>query len=349
MKMRWIGLVLALASTLPLAFGIALAQPATYAVTPALIEAAAKEAKVTLYTSMDVQLIGKVALAFEMAYPGIKVQIERSGAERLFQRIDQEHASKLAIADVVESTDAVHYLVWKRNGWLRPGLPVEVAQRWPVERRDPDGAFAAFRISVSPIGYNTRLVKTEQAPKGFIDLLDPKWSGRIVKSHPAYAGITAAATFELAQVLGWDYFARLAKQKVMHVQSATDTARKVAAGERLILADCSEYVLIGLKAAGAPVEVVYPVEGTPTSQGNVAVMGDAPHPNAARLLQAYMLSLAAQQIIVEQGLLRAIHPDVALPDVMRPLASVKTLTAEAGDMERAYEEVRRKYAELFGI
>ena len=327
----------------------AAAVPESYAVTPALVEAATREGKVTLYTSMDVKLIGEVARSFETAYPGIKVQIERAGAERLFQRVDQERKSNLAIADVLESTDAVHYVVWKRNGWLAPGLPAEVAAIWPAGLRDEDGTYAAFRLSVSPIGYNTKFIQPEQAPNGFLDLLDPKWLGKIVKSHPAYAGITNAATFQLSRLLGWDYFRKLARQKVMHVQSATDTPRKVAAGERLILADCSEYVLIALKATGAPVEVVYPVEGTPTSQGNLAIAKDAPHPNAARLLFAFMLSAPAQQLIADNGLLRAVHPAVQWPATMRPLATVKTLTADPAEMEKAYEEVRRTYAELFGI
>ena len=327
----------------------AMAEPSAYQVTPQLIDEARREGKVTLYTSMDVQLIDKVAKAFEAAYPGIKVQIERSGAERLFQRIEQERGSRIAIADVVESTDPVHYVVWKRNGWLRAGLPSEVVEKWPTNRRDADGVSAVFRLSVSPIGYNTKYIPAEQAPKGFADLLAPKWSGKIVKSHPAYAGITNAATFQLSRLLGWDYFEKLARQKVMHVQSATETPRKIALGERLILADCSEYVLIGLKASGSPVEVVYPLEGTPTSEGNLAVLGDAPHPNAARLLMAYMFSLPAQQIIVETGLLRGLHPDVRLPDVMRPLAEIKTLTSDPREMEKAYEDVRRRYSELFGI
>ena len=62
------------------------------AITPALIEAARKEAKVVFYSSMDLPVGEKLGKAFEAKYPGIAVQIERSGSERLFQRVEQEFA-----------------------------------------------------------------------------------------------------------------------------------------------------------------------------------------------------------------------------------------------------------------
>src|SRR3981081_2673364 len=94
--------------------------PPAQAITPQLIEAAKKEAKVILYSSMDLPVGEKLGKAFEAAYPGISVQIERSGSERLFQRIDQEFASGIRAADVVNSADASHFITWKRNGWLAP-------------------------------------------------------------------------------------------------------------------------------------------------------------------------------------------------------------------------------------
>src|SRR5947199_6803868 len=99
--------------------GAALAQaPAPSNVTPELIEAAKKEGKIVWYTSVELELAEKVAKAFEAKYPGIPVQVERSGAERNFQRLSQEYASNIHTADFVNSSDAAHFIVWKRQGWL---------------------------------------------------------------------------------------------------------------------------------------------------------------------------------------------------------------------------------------
>src|SRR6202165_3431924 len=154
--------------------------PPTEAITPQLIEAAKKEAKVVLYSAMDLPVGEKLGKAFEARYPGIAVQIERSGSERLFQRIDQEFASNIRAVDVINSSDASHFITWKRNGWLAPFVSEDIAQHFLPEYRDPDGMSATTRIYLSSIAYNTSLVKPEDAPKSFADLLGPKWAGQMV-------------------------------------------------------------------------------------------------------------------------------------------------------------------------
>ena len=77
-----------------------------------------------LYSSMDLPVGEKLGKAFEAKYPGIAVQIERSGSERLFQRVAQEFASNIHAADVINSSDASHFIPWKKRrlaGALRVG------------------------------------------------------------------------------------------------------------------------------------------------------------------------------------------------------------------------------------
>src|SRR6266498_4430014 len=271
------------------------AAPPPEAVTPALIDAAKKEGKVIYYTSTDLPVAEKLAKAFETKYPGIAVRVERTGAERVFQRIGQEYSSNIHAVDVVNSSDAAHFIVWKRDGILAPYVPEDVALHYPAEHKDPDGLFASWRAWLSVIGYNTKLVKPEEAPRSFADLLDPKWSGKIVKGHPGYSGTILTATFQMSRDLGWEYFEKLAKQKVMQVQSSADPPKKLALGERAIMADGNEYNIFLLKESGQPVELVYPTEGSPLIVGPNGVFKNAPNPNAARLFQSYMFSAEAQQ------------------------------------------------------
>src|SRR5262249_4432613 len=139
--------------------------------------------------------------------------------------------------------DAAHFIVWKKQGWLGAFVPEDVAKYWPPEQKDPDGFYATWRSTFSPLGYNTKLLKAEDAPKSFADLLDPKWAGKIVKAHPGYSGTILTATYETARDLGWGFFEKLAKQRVMQVQSAIDPPKKIAAGERLVMADGSEAMM----------------------------------------------------------------------------------------------------------
>lgn len=321
--------------------------PTPTPVTPQLIAAATKEGKVVLYTSIEVQLAEQLGKAFEAKYPGIAVQVERAGGERIFQRVAQETASNVHAVDIVESSDMSHAVAWKQQGLLVPFVPVDVV-KWPSDQRDADGYFATDRATLSVIGYNTKQVKAEDAPKSFADLLDPKWKGKIVKAHPGYSGGIMTVTFEMSRTLGWDYFDKLSRQRIMQVQSATEPPRKLALGERPVMSDGMEYIMFELQADGRPVKVVYPTEGTPLIVGGAGLMKDAPHPNAARLFDSYLFSREGQQLLVDVGHLRSFHPDVVEVAGRVPLSQLKLMMADPVAQMGAIEEIRRKYAEYFG-
>jgi iron(III) transport system substrate-binding protein len=332
----------------PSAKVLAAAPPAT-AITPALIKAAQKEGTVNYYTSVDLPLAERIARAFEKRYSGVKVRVERSGAERVFQRIGQEYGSKIHNVDVVNSSDAAHLIVWKRQGILAPFVPEDVAKHYPKEHYDADGQFASFRVFLCPIAYNPKLVKKEDAPKSFNDLLHPKWVGKIVKAHPSYSGTILTATFQVSRDIGWGYFEKLAKQKIMQVQSAVDPPKKIVIGERMIAADGVEYGMIQAKEKGAPIEIVYPTEGTPLIVGPNALFKAAPHPNAARLLQAWMFSPECQQLIVDHGGLRSAHAQVKDKAGRVPFSKIKLMKDDAAGVEKSAEEIKRRYSQLFKV
>ena len=328
---------------------VASAAPAAEPVTAALIEAAKKEGKVAYYTSIDLPVAEKIAKAFEAKYPGITVRTERSGAERIFQRIGQENSSNIHACDVVNSSDAAHFIVWKRDGLLAPYLPEEVAKHYPAEHKDADGMFASFRLTLSPIAYNSDLVKAEDAPKSFADLLDPKWVGKIVKAHPGYSGTILTSTFQTARDLGWEYFEKLAKQKIMQVQSAADPPKKLALGERAVMADGAEYVVLHQKESGKPTVPVYATEGTPLIVGPNGMFKNAPNPNAARLFQSFCFSPEAQQLIIEAGGMRSVHAQAKDKPGRTPLKDIKLMKDDAAAVEKSSEEIKAHYTKIFKV
>jgi iron(III) transport system substrate-binding protein len=325
------------------------AAPEPVAITPGLIEAARKEAKVILYSSMDLAVGEKLGKAFETQYPGIAVQIERSGSERLFQRLDQEFASGIRAVDIVNSSDASHFISWKKNGWLAPFVTEDIAQHFLPDHRDPDGMFATSRIWLSSIAYNTNLVKPEDAPKSFADLLDPKWAGKLVKGHPAYSGTIMTATFQTVREFGWDYMEKLSKQRVMQVQSSTDPPKKLSLGERAVMADGNEYGIVLLKEAGQPVEPVYPIEGTPTISGPTGIFATAPHPNAARLFRAWLHTRETQQFFIDFTAQYSVHAQVEAKPGRRKISDIKLMKEDAAGVEKMAEEIKTRYAKLFRV
>jgi iron(III) transport system substrate-binding protein len=317
-------------------------------ITPALIEAAKKEGQVIYYTSTDLPVAEKVAKAFEAKYPGIAVRVERTGAERVFQRIGQEYSSNIHAVDVVNSSDAAHFIVWKRDGILAPYVPEDVA-RFPAEHRDVDGQFASFRVWLSIIAYNTNLVKAEDAPKSFADLLDPKWKGKIVKAHPGYSGTIMTATYQIQRDIGWTFFEQLAKQNIMQVQSSTDPPKKLDLGERAVMADGNEYNVFELKESGHPVEPVYATEGSPLIVGPNGIFKSSPNPNAAKLFNAFCLGREAQQLIIDFGGLRSVHPDAKEKPGRRPLAEIKTMKDDPAAVEKEGDAIKARYTKIFHV
>jgi iron(III) transport system substrate-binding protein len=339
----------ALAASAAFSTKVMAAAPPASPITPALIEAAKKEGKVVWYTSVDLPLAEKIAKAFEAKFPGVAARVERSGAERVFQRIGQEYASNIYACDVVNSSDAAHSIVWKKGNMLEAYVPEDVAKFYPADHKDPDGMFASFRIWVSIIAYNTNLVKKEDAPKSFADLLDPKWKGKIVKAHPSYSGTIMTATYQMQRDLGWEFFEKLAAQNIMQVQSSADPPKRLALGERAVMADGNEYNIFEISEKGGPVAPVYATEGSPLIVGPTAVFKAAPNPNAAKLFCNYSFTPECQQLIIDVGGLRSVHPQTKDKPGRTPFKDIKTMKDDPVAVEKMSDEIKQHYSKIFKV
>jgi iron(III) transport system substrate-binding protein len=314
---------------------------------PAMLAAAAKEGKVVWYTAVDVKVAESVAKVFRAEYPNIELDVERSGSERVFQRINQELQSGIHNADVVNSSDASHFLMWKQQKLLARHVPPDV-QRFAAQYKDPDGYYAVWRASLSVMGYNTNLVKADEAPKSYADLLDPKWKGKLVKAHPSYSGTATTGNYAIVKALGWDYLEKLSRQAVQQLQSTTAPPKSIASGERAVMVDGNEYNMFIEIAAKSPVRIIYPKEGTPFVTSPTAIFADAPHPNAARVLQNFLYTAKVQQLLVNEGGLRSVHPDVKEPADRTPLKDIKLLPDDPQGMLPQVVEIKKRYTALFG-
>ena len=194
---RW----LAMASLL-LALVFSAAPPAAQ---DARLEAAKKEGKVVWYTSLALSSSEKVAKLFETAYPGVKVEVQRTGSQRILQRMMQELSSNIRNVDVVHTSDAGHYVLLKEKKLLMQYAPAGIESFGPGSK-DGDGYHFGQRATVTVIAYNTKAIPAAEAPRTWKDLLDPKWRGKLVTAHPGYSGVIATHVLALVHLHGWDYF-----------------------------------------------------------------------------------------------------------------------------------------------
>ena len=312
-----------------------------------LVEAAKKEGKVVWYTSLALPSAEKVAKLFEAAYPGIKVEVHRTGSQRILQRVMQELQANIKNVDVIHTSDAGHFVLLKEKKLLARHTPAGV-DRFPAGFKDRDGYYYGLRATVNVIAYNTQRISAADAPRTWKDLLDPKWKGRMVTAHPGYSGVIATHVLALVHLHGWEYFQALAKNQLMLVQSAVDPAGVVASGERPVAVNGGDYTFYQSKKQGNPVEIVYPKEGVPLVVSPSAIASFAPHPNAARLFTDFGFTREVQQVMADSEGLYTGHPDVKYPADKPKLTDLKLLTAEPEELEKRNEEIKKRFVEFFG-
>ncbi len=313
----------------------------------ASVEAARKEGKVVWYTSIAATSAENIAKLFEAAYPGIKVEVHRTGSQRVLQRMMQELKANIKNVDVIHSSDAGHFVLLKSQKLLMKYAPKGI-DAFPAGFKDPDGYYYGLRATISVIAYNTKAVSAAEAPKSWKDLLAPKWKGKLVTAHPGYSGIIATHVLALSHLHGWDYFEQLARNSVMIVQSAVDPAGIVASGERVAAANGGEYTFYQTKKKGNPLEIVYPKEGVPLIVSPSAIAAAAPHPNAAKLFTDFTFGREIQQALADSEGLYTGHPAVTYPSDKPKLSDLKLLPADPEELEKRSAEIKKRFVDYFG-
>ena len=310
-----------------------------------LLEAAKKEGKVVYYTTDDELMAQVLVKGFQAAYPTITVELQRANAAALLERLESEQKAGPWQADVINTNDVRSLVLFRRNGWLAHYVPANVRQ-WPEAARDPAGFYAVQSLAVTVIGYNSRLVNPELAPKSYEDLLARRWHDKLVKLHPAESGIGLTTTFLMNRELGWSFWERLAQQGVLHVRSGVDAPAKLVGGERWAMVDGTEEAVLRLRASGAPIMMVHAKEGSPVIPSGTSMFKEAPHPNAARLLVNWLMGRDAQQIVVNAGA-RSYHPDARDTAERPPLANLKLWQADPILLAAESELIKQIYEQFF--
>jgi iron(III) transport system substrate-binding protein len=313
----------------------------------ALVQAAKKEGLVLWYTSLALPSSTSIAHFFKLKYPGIEVDVHRTGSERVLQRVMQEAAAGVKAVDVIHTSDAGHFVLLKEKGMLLKYTPQGTVP-FPAGFKDKDGFYFGMRATLSVIAYNPKIIADKDAPRTWKDLLNPKWKGKLVTGHPGYSGIIMSHVLALVNLYGWDYFRDLAKNSLHIVQSANDPAGVVASGERPVGVNGAEYFYYKTQKQGNPIKIIYPSEGVPLVVSPVALAKDAPHPNAAKLFADYIFSKESQQLLADKEGLYTGHPEVTYPADKPKLKDLKLLPVDADELQTRNAEIKKRFIEFFG-
>jgi iron(III) transport system substrate-binding protein len=260
-----------------------------------LVAGAQAEGELSFYTSLPVLTTSQITDAFEAKY-GIEVTMYRAESTQLLQRAMNEARAGRHVVDVVESA-AAEVEAMEREQLLR-AVDLPVFEYMLEGAAVPGRAWVASRLTLFVVAYNTNLVRTEDVPYTFQDLLDPRWKGKI-----GIEGENSNWLMEVSGALGRDetiaLFREIAATNGMSARRGhTLLVNLVASGEIPIGINAYHEHVDQARERGAPVDYVImpPVIAMPLVAG---VMREAPHPHAAILFMEFLLN-EGQQMIADQ-------------------------------------------------
>lgn len=316
----------------------------------ALYEAAKREGQVTWYTAAyGSETAEALGAAFERRYPGIKANVVRTTAQIAYQRLSQDIKAGVKECDLFNSTDVGHHLTLKAQGRLaryRPENEDKVASQF--RNVDKDDTYFITSAGLVLLTYNTDLVKQADAPKNWTDLLDPRWKNKVSIGHPGFSGYVGTWVLTMRKNYGWDYFEKLKANNPQIGRSINDTVTMLNAKERQVAAGADGTTLQS-RDKGNPINVIFPADGAVLMRVPSSVLKDAPHPNAARLLLNWQLSVEAAQVQAGDRV-PSMRPEVKPLPGQRPLKDVKIIPMPTfEEIHKGIPEVIEQFRDTFGV
>jgi iron(III) transport system substrate-binding protein len=307
--------------------------------TARLIEGAKKEKSLLWYTALNIQDANMLTKKFEEKYPFIKTQTLRLGTFQLLTKIQTEVRARAFKGDVIEIAGVTGHILKKDGVFAKYTSPE--SRFYPDSVKDPDGTWTSFFINTHVLVYNTNMVKKDELPKTFQEVINPKWSTKILMSEDF--DIFGMMLKVMGRDKGLDFMRKLAAQGVGIRDGYTLAVQGVASGEAPLGLNLYGTRTEEFKSKGAPIDWI-PMEFVLASLEPLAVGANAVNPNSARLFVDFLLSKEAQ------GLMRQRYRIPSRPDVPPdPPELTKGLNIIATDLSLAEQskQLAKEYYAIF--
>jgi iron(III) transport system substrate-binding protein len=301
-----------------------------------LAEGARREAALNIYTSAQTDDLGPVVAGFEKRY-GIKSSVWRAGSEKVLQRAVTEARGNRFTVDVVE-TNGPELESMHREKLLQAVRSPQLAHLMPQAIR-PHGEWVGTRLNVFVQAYNTGLVKKEELPKAWEDLLHPRWKGRLgieAEDQDWLAGVIG----EMGEARGVKLFKELVATNGVSVRKGhTLLTQLVVSGEIPLALTVYNYKAQQLKEKGAPID--WFSIGTPIARPNgIGVARQAPSPHAAVLFYDYEIGEEGQRILAGRDFVPTnTRVETPFGKTAMKFVDPRTMLDESQKWTRLYEEL----------
>lgn len=263
--------------------------------TAADVAKAEAEGEILFYTHDSDPAGAALMQAFSKDFPKIRGSYLRAQTGALYSKILAERSASRFAADAIQFSELPTAIDFRKKGGFDLYESPQAAAYPASSLGNPPGYF--FEAGVLPIGiaYNSDKVPEADAPKGWKDLLDPKWRGAM-STKQATSGSQFVQWFELRNLYGEGFWKEFVKQRPKGFDSRAQMYDRLAKGDDKVcaMAEWAGYQLAAEK--GAPIKFVYPADGMPTATIGAGVVSKAPHPEAARLFVDWLMSPRGQAV-----------------------------------------------------
>ena len=310
----------------------------------ALIERAKKEGEVVWYTSAGLQDSNPMADIFQKDYPAIRVSVIRAGSGVLINKILNEARAQKGLFDVLNTNDE-SVLPLKRRGLLASYMSPEAAF-YDDDLKDKEGYWHSAYVIPWFLGFNTRMLKKDEVPKTYEELLNARWKGRKIALGSDNGSLILSGLIRLwGKEKAIRYFQQLAKQEPAIQAGAPSSRIQLLAAGEFPLTLASGNTLQTFVTRGAPVDWV-PLEPVFVQLNAIMLAAQSRHPNATKLFIDFVLSKKGQEMI------RSFHRVPARTGVdAEPPRIFKGFKRVVQDIEAAArgEETTKLYNEILNI
>lgn len=314
-----------------------------------LYTAAKAEGAVNFAGALKQKETETVLRGFEKQYPGIKVSYTRRSTEPMVQLIEAGRLAGRNDFDVINLTEPGEMVRYKREGLLTATKPVANEELLPGTF-DPDYTFRSYALTPMYGIVNTDKVKPADRPKALVELYTATWKGRVAISQPSRGGTDSAALMAVADAMGAEFATRARDLDILLTRGNEAAISAVISGERPVSWGVSGYRALDAKADGSPIEIIFWKEGTAISSFYGGVMAKAPHPNAARLLDRWMMTKATQEKLVEADSIYSSRKDIiATPAGEPPLSKLPLRFYTAEEVTQRGQALAKQFDTALGV
>lgn len=306
------------------------------------------ENKLVIYSPNSEDIINTIIPMFEQE-TGIEVELVSAGTGELLKRIETEAGNPNG--DIMFGGSKAQML---GNGDLFEEYTSKNNDNMLEGHQNVGGFLTPYGADGSVILVNTDLIGDIEI-NGYEDLLNPELKGKIAAADPASSSSAFAQLTNMLLAMGgdytsdegWNYVEELVKNLDGKVASGSGNVHKGVADGEYTVGLTYEDPALSYVRDGAPVEVVYPEEGTVFLDAGVEIIKDAKHLDNAKAFADFITSEKAQNAFAQELTIRSLGKDVEIADYKKPLEEINIIEEDEEYVEEHRSEIVDTYKDVF--